>query len=73
MARYEVRFLKDICNDTGHPRCVVQRIVHIDAEDASRAHDQACVLFCGHEKIGHWRDHADRVEIVEIDMLTRRS
>jgi hypothetical protein len=73
MARYEVRFLKDICNDTGHPRCVVQHIVRLEAADTTRAHDEACAVFCGHEKIGHWRDHADRIEIVETDAAARRS
>ncbi|MDB5642895.1 MAG: hypothetical protein JWN07_2212 [Hyphomicrobiales bacterium] len=71
MARYEVRFLKDVCNDTGRAACVLQHVIAIEAADALRAQDEACTLFCLHEKVGHWRDHADRVDVIEIALPVR--
>lgn len=73
MARFEVRFLKDVCNDVGHPRCVLQRIVVMESRDALHARDEACVLFCAREKVGHWRDHADRIEVVEFKAAPGRA
>lgn len=67
MARFEIRFVKDVCNDTGHLRSVLQRALTLEADTAEAAQTQACVLFCASENIGHWRDHADRVEIAQID------
>jgi hypothetical protein len=67
MAYYEIRFLKDVCNDTGHASCVLQHVVNIEAQDAGQARDEACALFCAHEKVGFWKDHADRVDIIEIE------
>ena len=71
MALFEIRFLKDICNDTGHQACVLQRVVSIEAPDAGRARDEACTLFCAHEKVGRWQDHADRVDVVEVGILVK--
>lgn len=71
MAHFEVRFLKDVCNDIGQQHCVLQHVVTLDAADAPGARDKACLLFCTHERIGHWRDHADRIDVVEIDTTQR--
>lgn len=66
MARFEIRFLKDVCNDTGHTRCVVQHVIAIEAADAGLACDEACAQFCAHEKVGRWEDHADRLDVIEV-------
>lgn len=67
MARFEIRFLKEVCNDTGHARSVLQRVINVDADCAERASDEACALFCTHENVGHWRDHADRLEVTPVN------
>jgi hypothetical protein len=69
MAHFEVRFLKDVCNDTGHAGCVLQHVISLEAVDAGQARTEACALFCAHEKVGCWQDHADRVDIIEIERL----
>lgn len=66
MARFEIRFLKDVCNDIGHASCVLQHVVTIEAVDIRQARDEACAMFCAHEKVGCWHDHADRLDIIEI-------
>ena len=67
MALYEVRFLKDVCNDIGHASSVLQHVVSLEAVDAGQARHEACALFCAHEKVGCWQDHADRVDIIEVE------
>jgi hypothetical protein len=71
MAQFEIRFLKDVCNDIGRPSCVLQRVVSLEAQDAGHARDEACTIFCAHERVGHWRDHADRIDVVEIEGTPR--
>lgn len=68
MARYRVRFLKDVLNDTGHLRCILQRAVEVDAQDGASASVEACAVFCLREGIGHWRDHADKLEVCELEV-----
>ncbi len=67
MARFQVRFMKDVCNDTGHARSVLQRVVNIEASSADRACDEACMVFSARENVGHWRDHADRIEVMQVN------
>lgn len=67
MARFEIRFLKDVANDTGHMRSIVQRVINVDAASAEDACAQACALFCKRERVGHWRDHSDRLEVEQVN------
>ena len=67
MAMFHVRFLKDVCNDTGHTRCIVQRALLVEAQDVDAAAEIACGQFGDHESIGDWRLRADRLEIDQVD------
>lgn len=66
MAMYQVRFLKDVCNDMGHARSILQRMVQVEASCLDQAGAEACRLFCTRERVGHWRDHADRMEVDQV-------
>jgi hypothetical protein len=67
MAMFQVRFLKDVCNDTGHARCILQRTIQLEASSSDQAGSEACRMFCAHEGVGHWRDHADRIEVAQVN------
>ncbi|MDB5571395.1 MAG: hypothetical protein JWN93_2578 [Hyphomicrobiales bacterium] len=54
MLQFEVRFLKDICDSTGHPHTVVQRAVRVDAGTPDEALVMAQALFCASERISNW-------------------
>ncbi len=54
MLQFEVRFLKDICDSTGHPHTVVQRAVSVQAPSLDEAVVVAQAMFCAFERIPHW-------------------
>lgn len=66
MAMFQVRFLKHVCNDTGHMRKILQRAIVVEAAGDAAAGDVARDLFCAREGIGHWRQHADDMIIDRI-------
>lgn len=66
MATFQIRFLKDVCNDTGHLRCILQRTIVVEAVDEDSATREARRLFCARERVGNWRDHADRLEVEQV-------
>jgi hypothetical protein len=67
MAMYQVRFIKDVCNATGHVRCIVQRMIVVEAATDEAATHEAVRQFCAREKIREWRDHADRFEVDQVN------
>jgi 1,2-phenylacetyl-CoA epoxidase PaaB subunit len=63
MSRYEVRFIKNISDATGHDHRVCQRVVGVEAGDAGSAISKAQDLFCRLERVGSWTVHADAFEL----------
>lgn len=67
MARYVVRFMKDVLGENGHEAEICQRSVKIDAADKLNAADLAKVSFCESECVKEWSLHADRVQVTEAE------
>jgi len=65
MARYIVRFMKDVLGENGHEAEICQRSMEIDAADKLSASDLAKVRFCKNESVKEWSLHADRVHVTE--------
>jgi hypothetical protein len=63
MSRYEVRFIKNISDATGHAHRVCQRVVGVEAGDPDSAIVKAKDLFCRLERVGTWTFHADAFEL----------
>ena len=63
MSRYEVRFIKNISDATGHDHRVCQRVIGVEAGDADSAVVKAKDLFCRLERVGRWTIRADAFEL----------
>lgn len=64
MARYHVRFVKNLCDDTGHTHKCVEGIVDIRrARDSDRAIQAAKRRFERMKGISHWDRYADAFEV----------
>ena len=63
MPRFRVTFRKTVYDATGHAHDICQRIVEVDAHDCSSAQSAAIACFCDRERITHWLNHADGMEI----------
>ncbi len=59
MVQFEVRFLKDICDSTGHPHQVVQRALFVNARTQEEALAIAQTIFCESERISNWTIRAN--------------
>ena len=70
MARYIVRFMKDVLGENGHEAAICQRSVEVDAKDKQCASDLVKVRFCESECEKEWSLHADRVQITEAEFLS---
>lgn len=68
MARYVVRFMKDVLGENGHEAEICQRSVKIEATDKLNAADLAKVSFCESESVKEWSLHADRVQVTEVEI-----
>ncbi len=64
MARYRVRFIKNLCDDTGHQHKCVEGVVRIRrAKSEDRATRAAQHRFERMKRIPRWSLHADFVEV----------
>jgi hypothetical protein len=68
MARYVVRFMKDVLGENGHEAEICQRSMEVDAADKLHASDLAKIRFCENESVREWSLHADRVHITEAEL-----
>jgi hypothetical protein len=67
MAHYRIRFLKDLCDDTGHRHRCVEGIIDIrQARDQARAVEAAKRRFERMKRIPRWDLYADTFEL-DID------
>jgi hypothetical protein len=67
MARYVVRFIKDVLGENGREAEICQSSIEVDAQDRSEAAELAKQDFCRSEKLGDWSLHADRIQVLETD------
>ena len=67
MARYIVRFLKDVTGDNGVVREACQASFEMEAGSPVEASELAKVEFCKKERTGNWSLYADRVEAAEAE------
>lgn len=67
MARFVVRFMKDVLGDNGHEAEICQCCVDVDAPDVHSAVELAKERFCESEEVLNWSIHADRIEIKAAD------
>jgi len=64
MVHYQVRFIKNLCDDTGHQRKCVEGVVDIrHARDRDRAVRAAKRRFERMKKIPRWNLYADTFEL----------
>ena len=64
MSRHVVRFIKRLCDDTGHPHSCTQAIIEIrSARTCDRAIAAARFRFARVRRIDCWDTHADSFEI----------
>jgi hypothetical protein len=68
MARYVVRFMKDVLGENGHEAEICQRSVEVDAADKLHASDLAKIRFCENESVKEWSLHADRLHVTEAEL-----
>ena len=70
MARFIVRFLKDLIGDQGKSCEICQHTVDVDARDATEALSLAQQQFCDFREIADWSLHAERVDVQPADFPT---
>ena len=67
MPRFRATFRKTVYDATGHAHDICQRIVEVEARDCGSARDAAIACFCDRERITHWLNHADDMEIAPAE------
>jgi hypothetical protein len=63
MPNFEIRFIKTVCNDTGHESQVCQDQIAVHANDLTEALRLAVAKFTQKEKTSDWTIYADTIEI----------
>jgi hypothetical protein len=71
MSSYDVRFLKTVCDDTGHAHLACQAIFQIDADCLGDAVQRAEANFCRQMHVPDWTLFADAVECRSVAALGR--
>ena len=67
MARFVVRFLKDVLGENGHEAEICQSYLEIEAANRTKAVELAKKKFCEKEILADWSLHADRVQVAEAE------
>jgi hypothetical protein len=62
MSSFDVRFIKTVCDDTGHEHRACQAAFTVEAESLSEAVRRAEANFCRQKHIRDWTIFADAVE-----------
>jgi hypothetical protein len=68
---FDVRFLKTVCDDTGHEHRACQAAFTIEAASLTEAVQRAEVDFCRQKHVHDWTIFADSVECRYPTALTR--
>ena len=62
MPSFDVRFIKTVCDDTGHEHRACQAVFSVDANSHSEAVEKAEGDFCRQRQVRDWTIFADAVE-----------
>ncbi|WP_407121547.1 hypothetical protein [Bradyrhizobium sp. STM 3561] len=63
MPSFNVRFIKTVCDDTGHEHRACQAAFKVDAASLSAAAQQAEANFCKQKSVDDWTVFADVIEL----------
>ncbi|RXH03602.1 hypothetical protein EAV90_13990 [Bradyrhizobium vignae] len=63
MPSFNVRFIKTVCDDTGHEHRACQAAFKVDAASLSAAAQQAEANFCKQKSVHDWTVFADVIEL----------
>jgi hypothetical protein len=71
MPSFEVRFIKTVCDDTGHEHRACQAAFTVDAASLGEAVQRAEADFCRQKHVHDWTIFADAVEFRSPTALAR--
>jgi hypothetical protein len=63
MPSFDVRFIKTVCDDTGHEHRACQALFKVDATSLTSAAQQAEANFCQQKGVHDWTIFADAMEL----------
>lgn len=63
MARFVVRFMKDVLGENGRQAEICQSIVEVEASSEGHATELAKQKFCENQSLCDWSLHADRIQV----------
>ncbi|MGY4626906.1 hypothetical protein [Bradyrhizobium sp. USDA 4486] len=63
MPSFNVRFIRTVCDDTGHEHRACQAAFKVDAASLSAAAQQAEADFCKQKSVRDWTVFADVIEL----------
>ena len=67
IARYVVKFFKEVMGDNGHEAEICQGALEIEAPTPLDAAERGKRKFCDQGRLPHWSLHADRVSVAETE------
>lgn len=71
---YQIRFMKNLCDDYGRKHdCVQADVLICRARTAARALRAAKLKFQRLKKTGHWWTHADNIQLVDVAAIAETS
>lgn len=65
--RYRVRFLKDICDSSGHSHPCVQTSIEVEAAGPEAALGEAQRVFCSLMQVSECRFYADEFDVGAVE------
>jgi hypothetical protein len=71
MPSFDVRFIKTVCDDTGHEHRACQAAFTLEAASLTEAVTRAEADFCRQKKVQDWTIFADAVEFRSPTALAR--
>lgn len=71
MPSFNVRFIKTVCDDTGHEHRACQAAFTVDAASLTEAAERAEADFCRQKHVRDWTIFADAVEFASSTASAR--
>jgi hypothetical protein len=70
MPSFEIRYVKTLCDDTGHEHNACQSVVTVEAPNAHEALRLAEAQACGRRHLSDWTIFADAIELRTISSMS---
>lgn len=67
MARYIIRFMKQLLGENGRHVDICQSTHEVEAANGSDAAEIAKTQFCKQQRLTEWSLHADRIDIAQSE------